>query len=132
KSETQTAAVFSSFAGVAIVLACMGLFALTAFTMVQRTKEIGIRKVLGATVNNILLLVSADFIRLVLVAFIIAAPVAWWLSQKWLDNFVYRMPLHWWYFALAGLLTLIIAFITISLQALKTAMANPVKNLRTE
>ena len=100
--------------------------------MVQRTKEIGIRKILGATVSNILSLVSKDFIRLVMIAFVIATPIAWFATNKWLANFAYRIPIHWWVFALAGVVTLLIAFVTISLQAVKTAMTNPVKNLRTE
>ena len=132
KAEQKTAGVFSAFAAIAIILACLGLFALTAYAMVQRTKEIGIRKILGATVPNILSLVSKDFIKLVLVAFVIATPVAWYATNQWLGNFAYRIPIHWWVFALAGIVTLIIAFVTISLQAIKTAMTNPVKNLRTE
>jgi len=132
KAEHKTAGVFSAFAAIAILLACLGLFALTAYAMVQRTKEIGIRKILGATVSNILSLVSKDFIKLVLVAFVIATPIAWYATHKWLGNFAYRIPIHWWVFALAGVVTLIIAFVTISLQAIKTAMTNPVKNLRTE
>ena len=132
KAEQKTAGVFSAFATIAIILACLGLFALTAYAMVQRTKEIGIRKILGASIPNILALVSKDFIRLVFIAFIIATPVAWWAIDKWLGNFVYRIPVHWWVFASAGIATLLIAFVTISLQAIRTAMANPVKSLRTE
>ena len=132
KAEQRTAGVFSAFAAIAIILACLGLFALTAYAMVQRTKEIGIRKILGATVSNILSLVSKDFIRLVLIAFVIASPIAWYAINKWLGNFAYRISIHWWVFALAGIVTLVIAFVTISLQAIKTAMTNPVKNLRTE
>ena len=132
KAEQKTAGVFTAFASIAIILACLGLFALTAYTMVQRTKEIGIRKILGATVSNILSLVSKDFIKLVVIAFVIASPIAWFATNKWLGNFAYRIPIHWWVFALAGVATLLIAFITISLQAIKTAMTNPVKNLRTE
>jgi putative ABC transport system permease protein len=132
KAEQRTAGVFSSFALIAILLACLGLFALTAYTMVQRTKEIGIRKILGATVSNILALVSKDFIKLVLIAFMIATPIAWYAINKWLGNFAYRISVHWWVFVLAGMVTLMIAFITISLQAIKTAMTNPIKNLRTE
>jgi putative ABC transport system permease protein len=131
-AEQKTAGVFSAFAAIAILLACLGLFALTAYAMVQRTKEIGIRKILGATVSNILSLVSKDFIRLVLIAFVIASPIAWYATHKWLGNFAYRIAIHWWVFALAGVVTLLIAFVTISLQAVKTAMTNPVKNLRTE
>jgi putative ABC transport system permease protein len=132
KAEQRTAGVFATFSTIAIVLACLGLFALTAFAMVQRTKEIGIRKILGATVGNILTLVSRDFIKLILIAFCIAVPVAWFALTKWLDNFVYKTSLYWWVFALAGLAILVIGFVTVSLQALKTAVTNPVKNLRTE
>ena len=131
-AEQKTAGVFSAFAAIAILLACLGLFALTAYAMVQRTKEIGIRKILGATVSNILSLVSKDFIKLVMIAFVIATPIAWFATNKWLGNFAYRIPIHWWVFALAGVVTLLIAFVTISLQAVKTAMTSPVKNLRTE
>jgi putative ABC transport system permease protein len=100
--------------------------------MVQRTKEIGIRKVLGATIGNILLLVSKDFLKLVLLALCIAVPVAFFAINKWLDGFVYRVDIRWWVLLAAGLITTLIAFITISLQAMRTARANPVKNLRTE
>jgi putative ABC transport system permease protein len=116
----------------AILLACLGLFALTAYTMVQRTKEIGIRKVLGATILNILSLVSKDFLKLIIISLLIAAPIAFYAIQKWLQDFSYKISIQWWVFAVAGIVTLLIAFITISIQALKTALANPVKSLRTE
>jgi putative ABC transport system permease protein len=132
KTEQRTAGVFSTFAFIAVLLACLGLFALTAYSMVQRTKEIGIRKILGASVLDILSLVSKDFIRLVLLAMIIAIPIAFFATNKWLEGFVYKTSLHWWVFVIAGLGTLLISFIAISLQAIKTSVANPVKNLRTE
>ncbi len=132
KAEQRTAAVFTSFSSLAILLACLGLFALTAYTMVKRTKEIGIRKVLGATVANILLLVSKDFIKLVVIALIIAIPLALFAVNKWLQEFVYRIDIEWWIFAIAGLVTLLIAVLAISIQAMRTAMANPSKSLRTE
>jgi putative ABC transport system permease protein len=132
KTEQKAAGVFTAFASIAIILACLGLFALTAYAMVQRTKEIGIRKILGATIGNILTLVSKDFVLLVFVAFIIAAPITWYVANKWLGSFVYRISIQWWVFVLAGLVTLLIAFLTISMQAIRTAMTNPVKNLRTE
>lgn len=132
KAEQRTASVFTGFSSLAILLACLGLFALTAFTMVQRTKEIGIRKVLGATLADILALVSKDFLLLVLLALLIAAPLAFFTTSKWLESFSYKVALHWWVFAAAGLTTVLIAFVTISLQVIKTALANPVKNLRTE
>ncbi|MGZ5191701.1 MAG: ABC transporter permease, partial [Flavisolibacter sp.] len=132
KTEQRTANVFTSFSTLAILLACLGLFALTAYTMVRRTKEIGIRKVLGATVPDILSLVSKDFLKLIIIALVIASPIAWYAINKWLQDFAYKVDVKWWVFALAGFSTLLIAFITISLQAIRTAMTNPVKNLRTE
>ena len=132
RAEQRTAGVFATFSTIAILLACLGLFALTAYAMMQRTKEIGIRKILGASVSNILTLVSKDFIKLIVVALCIAVPIAWIAVAKWLDNFVYKTTLHWWVFGLAGIAIVIIAFITITLQAIKTALTNPVKNLRTE
>jgi putative ABC transport system permease protein len=131
-TETRSAKVFTSFAAIAITLACLGLFALTAFTMTKRTKEIGIRKVLGAGISDILVLVSKDFIKLVVLAFIIAIPVSWFMIRKWLDDFVYRINISWYVFVLTGLFMLLLAFIAISVQAIKTAMNNPVNNLRTE
>lgn len=132
KTEQRTASVFTSFSMLAILLACLGLFALTAYTMVRRTKEIGIRKVLGATIPDILSLVSKDFLKLIVIALLIATPVAYYAIHKWLQDFSYKVSIQWWVFVVAGLTTLLIAFITISLQAIKTAVANPVKNLRTE
>jgi putative ABC transport system permease protein len=122
-SETRTAKVFNIFSAIAILLACLGLFGLSAYSARQRIKEIGIRKVLGASVGNITFLLSNSFIKLVLIAFIIACPVAWFVMNKWLQDFAYRINISWWMFALAGILALIIALITV---------ANPVKSLRTE
>jgi putative ABC transport system permease protein len=132
KTEQRTAGIFSSFSMLAILLACLGLFALTAYAMAQRTKEIGIRKILGATIPDILRLVSKDFLKLVLIALIIAVPIAWFAINKWLAGFSYRIDVHWWVFVVAGMVILVIAFVTISMQAIKTAIANPVKSLRTE
>jgi putative ABC transport system permease protein len=132
KAEQRTASVFTTFSSLAVLLACLGLFALTAYTMVQRTKEIGIRKVLGATLMDILSLVSKDFLWLILISLVIAAPLAFFATQKWLSSFIYKIHLQWWVFVLAGVVTLLIAFVTICLQAVKTALANPVKSLRTE
>jgi putative ABC transport system permease protein len=132
KTEQRTASVFTSFSSLAILLACLGLFALTAYTMVQRTKEIGIRKVLGATITDILMLVSKDFLRLIILALLIATPLAFLATTNWLDSFSYKINLQWWVFVIAGVVTILIAFLTISLQALKTALANPVDNLRRE
>jgi putative ABC transport system permease protein len=120
------------FASIAILISVMGLFALTAFFAKQRTKELGIRKVLGASVGSLATLLSKDFIRLVIFAFIITIPVAWWGMNKWLETFAYRTPLSGWLFASAGLIVLSIAVLTVSFQAVKAALANPVKSLRTE
>ena len=124
--------VFSLFSGFAIFIACLGLLGLSLFATAQRTKEIGVRKVLGASISNILVLLSKDFIKLVLIASIIAFPVAWWIMHKWLQDFAYRISISWWIFLGAGLLAVIIALGAISFQAFKAAIANPVKSLRTE
>lgn len=132
RSEQSIAAVFTTFSVLAILLACLGLFALTAYAMVSRTKEIGIRKVLGATVPDILGLVSKDFIKLVFIAIVIGVPVSLLAVNKWLEGFSYRVDIAWWVVALASLLLLVIATTTVCLQAIKTAMTNPVKNLKNE
>jgi len=123
---------FSIFAGFAIFIACLGLLGLSLFATIQRTKEIGVRKVLGASIGNIVLLISADFIRLVIIAIVIASPVAWYIMHRWLQDFAYRTDLSWWVFAVAGLLAVLIALFTIGYQAIRAALANPVKSLRTE
>lgn len=132
KAETQTAGLFGTFAGIAIILACLGLFALAAFTTVQRTKEIGIRKVLGATVLNIVQLISQDFLKLVLISCCIAFPLAWWLAGKWLQDFAYRIHMQWWFFAVVALAATGVALFSVGVQALRAAMANPVKSLKSE
>ena len=124
--------VFAIFSGFAIFIACLGLLGLSLFATTQRTKEIGVRKVLGASVSNIVLLLSKDFIRLVLIAFIIASPLAWYIMNNWLSDFAYRINISAWVFICAGLLAVFIALATISFQAIKAAIANPVKSLRTE
>lgn len=131
-SEIRTQKIFSAFAMLAIIIATLGLFGLSAFVIEQRTKEIGIRKVLGASVQNVLVLVSKEFLSLVLVAFIISIPVTFWAMNKWLQDYAYRINIAWWVFALGGTAALLIALIAISFQSLKAAMANPVKSLRTE
>lgn len=110
----------------------MGLFGLAAFTAKRRTREIGIRKVLGASVTNIATLLSKDFVILVAVSIVASAPLAWYFMHKWLENFAYRVNISWWIFVLAGLLAMLIALITVSFQAIKAAVVNPVKSLRTE
>lgn len=132
KAEQSIAGVFTAFSTVAILLACLGLFALTAYAIVRRTKEIGIRKILGATTTDILTLVSKDFVKLVSIAVVIAVPLAFFAVDKWLQGFSYRVDLKWWVFVLSSVITLLIALVTISLQAAKTALSNPVKNLRNE
>lgn len=132
KSDTQLLNVLSIFAVIAISIACMGLFGLSMFTTRQRTKEIGIRKVLGASIPGVTALLSKDFIKLVLLAAIIAFPISWVLMNKWLEDFAYRVEISWWVFAVAGIGTLMIALITVSFQAIKAAWVNPVKSLRTE
>lgn len=132
QADQKLGNIFIAAAVVAIFIACLGLFGLAAFTARQRVKEIGIRKVLGATVTDIAALLSKDFLALVLVAVAFAAPLAWWASQRWLQEFAYRTEVSWWIFLLAGTLAAAIAFATVSLLAVRAARANPVKNLRTE
>jgi len=114
------------------LIACLGLFGLTAYATQQRTKEIGIRKVLGASVNGIVTLVSKDFLKLVLIASFIAFPLSWWTMNKWLDDFAYRIHIEWWVFVVAGCIAVFIALLTVSFQAIRAAIADPVKSLRTE
>lgn len=131
-AEEKMASTATLFSGLAIFIACLGLFGLAAFTADQRTKEIGVRKVLGASVTGITQLLSKDFLKLVLIAFVIAVPVAYWLMQKWLLDFAFRTEMDWWVFAFAGIEAVLIALITVSFQAIKAAIANPVKSLRSE
>ena len=132
KNDQLFGKAFSIFAGFAVFIACLGLLGLSLFATAQRTKEIGVRKVLGASVSNIVLLLSKDFIQLVIIAFVIASPVAWFVMHRWLQDFAYRINIEWWVFAIAGILAIVIALATISFQAIKAAIANPVKSLRTE
>jgi putative ABC transport system permease protein len=131
-SDQRTAKIVLIFSALAIFIACLGLFGLAAFIAEQRTKEIGIRKVLGASIGNIVLLLSGNFIRLVLLAVIIAIPVSWWMMNSWLQDFAFRISIGWTVFVLAGLTVIAIALLTVSFQALKAAMTNPVKALRSE
>ena len=131
-TQKQLGKMFIAAAFMAIFIACMGLFGLATFSARQRLKEIGIRKVLGANVANITALLSADFLKLVLISFVIASPVAYFVMHKWLQNFAYQVSLQWWMFAAAGLIAVVIALFTISFQAIKAALANPVKSLRSE
>ena len=131
-SEERTASTAAVFSALAIFIACLGLFGLAAFTAEQRTKEIGVRKILGASVTGVARLLTKDFLKLVLVSFVIAAPIAWWLMHRWLLDFAYRTTINWWVFALSGLAAVLIALLTVSFQAIKVAIANPVDSLRTE
>jgi len=130
--ETRLSKIFMSGAVLAILISCMGLFAIALLVILQRTKEIGIRKVLGASVPHIVGLVSKDFLVLVLVAIVIASPIAWYAMNSWLQSFYYRINISWWVFAVAGVLALLIAFITLSLQSVRAALKNPVNALRSE
>ncbi|MDP4264629.1 MAG: ABC transporter permease [Bacteroidota bacterium] len=132
KNDQLFGKAFGIFAGFAIFIACLGLLGLSLFATAQRTKEIGVRKVLGASVAGIILLLSTDFVKLVIIAFLIASPLAYYVMHSWLQDFAYRINIEWWVFAVAGLLSVVIALATISFQAIKAAVANPVKSLRTE
>jgi putative ABC transport system permease protein len=132
RNEQRVGKIAITFAVLAILIACLGLFGLVTYAAERRIKEIGIRKVLGATISNIITMLSKDFLLLVVIAAIISFPVAWWVMHKWLQDFAYRINISWWVFIIAGLVAAAIAFITVSFQAVRAAMANPVKNLRTE
>ncbi|MDB5013142.1 MAG: transporter permease, partial [Daejeonella sp.] len=132
QSEERFGKLFLCFSTLAIIISCLGLLGLAAFTTVQRTKEIGIRKVLGASVRSITGLLSKDFIKLVCLAILIASPIAWFTVNHWLEGFAYRIDISWWVFLLAGMLAILIAFIAISFQTVKAAIVNPVKSLKSE
>jgi len=132
KAEQQYGFIFFVASGLAILISCLGLFGLATFSVEQKTKEIGIRKVLGASVANIVTLISKDFLLLVIIAFAIATPIAWWAANKWLQDFAYRADLSWWIFGIAGVLAGLIALLTVSFQAIRAAVANPVESLRNE
>ena len=132
KTETLIGELAGVFAALAILISCLGLFGLAAYTAEQRTKEIGVRKVLGASVQNLIGLLSKDFLKLVLISCVIAFPLAWWAMNNWLQDYEYRISIGWWVFAIAGLSAVLIALLTVSFQAIKAAVANPVKSLRTE
>ncbi len=132
ESEVTLGNIINSFTLMAILISSLGLFGLASFSAEQRSKEIGIRKVLGASVPGIVQLLSKDFLKLVAISFIIATPIAWWTMNKWLMGFNYRVPVSWWMFALAGLIAILIAIITVSFQAIKAAVANPTKSLKAE
>jgi putative ABC transport system permease protein len=132
RSEQREGKLFTYFASIAIFISCLGLLGLAAFTAQVRTREIGVRKVLGASISRIVALLARDFITLVFIAILIAIPVAWFAMHTWLQAYAYRIGLSWWVFALAGVLAIVIAFITISFQTIRAALTNPVKSLRSE
>ena len=132
ESETRVSALSKYFAGLAIIISCLGLFGLAAFTAQKRRKEIGIRKVLGASVTQLTQMLSKDFLKLVFIACLVAFPLAYWIMRKWLQSFAYRINISWWMFIAAGVAAVLIALVTVSFQAIKAAIANPVKSLRTE
>ena len=132
KTEMLIGKLSRLFAMLTVLISCLGLFGLAAYTAERRTKEIGIRKVLGATVSNMVTLLSKDFLQLVSIAAVIAFPLSWWAMHKWLQDFAYRITISWWVFVIAGVLAIVIALVTVSFQAIKAAIANPVKSLRTE
>ena len=131
-TEQRIGTLAALFAGLAIFISCLGLFGLASFTAEQRTKEIGIRKVMGATVFNLWRLLSKDFVLLVVVAFVIAAPMTYYFLNNWLQNYQYRVSISWWIFAVAGAGAIFITLLTVSYQAIKAALLDPVKSLRSE
>jgi putative ABC transport system permease protein len=132
RAEDKLRSLLYLFTGIAIFVGCLGLLGLAAFAAQRRTKEIGIRKVLGASMQRLVLMLSTDFLKLVVIALVIASPIAWYFMNKWLQDFAYRINIDWWIFAVAGLLSMLIAFLTVGFQAVKGAKANPVKSLRSE
>jgi putative ABC transport system permease protein len=132
QADQQFGKVFGLFSGLAIFIACLGLFGLSSLTAIQRTKEIGVRKVLGASISSILTLVSKEYVYLMTASIAIATPLTWWIMNNWLQSFANRIPLTWWIFAVPSLLVILIAFLTTSIHIIRVAMTNPVKSLRYE
>jgi len=132
KKEQQLSAIYSIAAGIAIIISCMGLFAIAMLMIEQRIKEIGVRKTLGASVQGIVTMLSKDFVKLVFISIVIASPIAWYAMNNWLKDFAYRINIQWWVFAATGLLAIIIAMVTVSYQSIRAALMNPVKSLRSE
>jgi len=132
KEESQLSRLYKIFAVIAIFLSCLGVYGLASFMAVQRIKEVGIRKVLGASAAHIVYLFSREFIVLISIAFIIASPIAWYYMHRWLQDYAYRIDISWWIFIAGGMLAILIALSTVSVHAIKAAVANPVKSLRTE
>jgi putative ABC transport system permease protein len=132
RSELQLGKIMGFFTSLSIILACLGLFGLTSYIVQQRIKEIGIRKVLGASISGIVVLISSGFIRLVAISFVISFPLAWWAMGMWLKDFVYRIDISWQVFTIAGLSVVTVTLLTVGFQAIKAALMNPVKSLKTE
>lgn len=120
------------FALLAVLVGCLGLFGLSGYTITQRTKEIGVRKILGATTTGIVAMLSKDILKLVAVAILLAVPFAWWAMDNWLQDFAYRTDIEWWVFAVAGIIAILVAFLTVSFQSVKAALANPIGALKSE
>ena len=132
QKEKHFLQLFATFTGLAIIIACLGAFGLISFVIVQRTKEMAIRKVLGASPVGLVIVLTKDFLLLVLMAFFIISPVAWYWMSRWLENYVYRTEIHWWIFAVTGLVVLTISLLTISYQSIRTVLVNPARILRSE
>ncbi|TDB65919.1 ABC transporter permease [Arundinibacter roseus] len=132
RAEQRIGRIFITFALLSILIACLGLFGLAAFTAEHRTKEIGVRKVLGASVATIVAMLSGDFLKLILIAILIATPISWYIMDQWLQDFAYKITIQWWMFLLAGMLSILISLLTVSYQSIKAALMNPVKSLRSE
>ena len=132
EEEKRLGKLSTLFTILAILISCLGLFGLVSYVAEQKKKEIGIRKVLGASINSVVKLLTKDFVKLVGIAFVIASPIAYLFMQRWLEDFTYRIDIQWWVFVLAGIFALVITFLTVGFQSLKSALANPVKSLRTE
>ena len=132
RTEQNTGRIVLHFSVLAILISALGLFGLATYAAEQRTKEIGVRKVLGASVTSIVNLLSRDFLKLVCFAILIASPIAWWSMNQWLQDFAYRINVEWWIFLLSGLFAVAIALLTVSVQSIKAALTNPVKSLRSE
>jgi putative ABC transport system permease protein len=132
RDDRKRESIFLGIAFMTILIACMGLFGLATYAAEQRIREIGIRKVLGASISGIVSMLSKDFIKLVLIASVLAIPIAWWMMNSWLNDFAYRTKIYWWIFVIAGALALFVALVTVGVKALKAAITNPVKSLRTE
>lgn len=132
RSEQKTGQIVLYFSIIAIAVSCLGLFGLSIYTIGQRIKEIGIRKVLGASVSSIVALLSKDFLKLILIAILIASPIAWYAMHRWFEDFAYKIDIGWWIFLFSGSLVVAVALFTISIQSIRAALMNPVKSLRTE